>query len=121
MTTDLEFGPQDGWLIARLNGTHYLAEVPAMYQQIAEACLQAGVKRVLVDISRARIPLSVPDKFTIGEQTTIFSRHGLKVAALVSAAQVLANNFGELVARNRGVNLRVFTRRRPAEDWLLGD
>jgi hypothetical protein len=61
------------------------------------------------------------DRFWSGEKAVVFSQFGIKVAATCPPGLVDARRLGELVARNRGVDVRVFLDHVEAEQWLLGE
>jgi len=62
---------------------------------------------------------SLADKFFLGDRAQIFARYKLKVAYVNLPERVDPKRFGEMVARNRRVDARVFTDVEEAVEWLL--
>jgi hypothetical protein len=93
--------------------------IPQRFEQLAARCRLANLNRLLVDVTRARMPLSTLDKFEMGRRAVTFGRHGIQVAVVATPDQIDPHRFGELVAINRGVNIRLFTETRAAEEWLM--
>jgi len=58
-------------------------------------------------------------RFNFAEKSQAFAGHTIKVAVVARPEHLDTQRFGELVARNRGVNLRGFTDYQAAEKWLL--
>ena len=55
----------------------------------------------------------------MGERTQIFLFHGITIAWVDNPERKGVFGFGEIVARNRCVNGRVFTDLQAAGEWLL--
>ena len=82
-------------------------------------CHRRETNKTLLDVTGAHKESSLADKYFLGEKSQIFARYKLKVAYVNRPERVDPNGFGEMVARNRGVNVRVFTNVEDAEEWLL--
>jgi len=108
-----------GYLAARFVGEGRPDEAIQQFALIAEHCKSANCKRLLIDFTAVQGKISIVDRYNLGEKSRIFALRNLKVATVVTEEQFDAERFGELVARNRGVNLRIFTDPRAAEEWLL--
>lgn len=108
-----------GYLVARFTGAGVPGEAAQQFELIAEQCRRAKKNKLLIDITQYAVKASLADRFYAGERFQIFARYGITVAFVCTLEQVDPKRFGELVARNRGVNLRTFTDLRSAEEWLL--
>ncbi len=74
-----------------------------------------------MNISTIKAVPSFSERFRAGERAVIFSEFGLKVAVVASPEQVEPRRLAELVAQNRGVDVRIFLDLAAAEEWLLGE
>jgi hypothetical protein len=101
------------------SGGHVAEEVWLQFETVAEHCKRAKKDKVLIDTRRAEGKVSFVDRFLIGERTRIFASYGLKVVFVDRPERIDPQKFGELVARNRGVHVRIFSDFHAAEEWLL--
>jgi hypothetical protein len=87
---------------------------------MAEHCKRANKNKLLVDFTEAYVEASLTDRYILGEQAQIFARYKvIKTASVTRPERVDPEGFGEMVARNRGVNARGFTNVGDAVEWLL--
>jgi hypothetical protein len=100
-------------------GRHVVEEVCRQFETVAEHCKRTKKDKVLIDTRQAEGKVSFVDRFLIGERTRIFACYGLKVVFVDRPERIDPQKFGELVARNRGVNVRIFSDFHSAEEWLL--
>jgi hypothetical protein len=120
MSLQLQIQEIPGYLAAKFTGAGTAEEVWRRYELIAERCKRANKNKLLLDFTEAHVERSLADKYILGEQAQIFARYKvIKAAAVASPGQFDPERFGEMVARNRGVNGRVFTSIEDAEEWLL--
>jgi hypothetical protein len=63
---------------------------------------------------------TITQRFGIMEDWATASAGQIKVALVVQAWLINPQRFGVLVARNRGLNIAVFTSEQDASAWLLG-
>jgi hypothetical protein len=61
-----------------------------------------------MNISAIKAVLSFPHRYRAGERMVIFSEYGIKVAVVASLSLVEPRRLAELVAQNRGVEVRIF-------------
>ena len=95
-------------------------EVCEQFELIAEHCDRASKNKLLLDCTDTHGDLSLVERFWLGDRAETFMFHHLiKVAVVGRPEQLDRKKFGEMVARNRRVNARVFTNVRAAEKWLL--
>lgn len=83
---------------------------------IAERCKAARRWRVLIDLTPMQGAVSNFDRFMLGQQAAKMWGRRIKVAVITNAETV--NRFFENVAVNNGGNVRMFTDREEAVDWL---
>ena len=109
---DIRVFPQDGFLEVDFLGEFSVARFRAQLDAAVRACAEHGARRLFIDYSRlAPIPGTL-ERYEI-------SSYGARVACLATPEQI-GDKFGALVARNRGLNVDVFTDRPEAIRWLLG-
>jgi hypothetical protein len=82
----------------------------------------AGRRSVLVDVRgvRGRVP-TILDRFDIGVHMAVLHLEHtprIRIALLGDEPMIHPERFGEIVARNRGADARVFTIEADALDWL---
>jgi hypothetical protein len=120
MSMQLQIEEMPGHLAAKFAGAGTAEEVWRRYELIAERCERANKNKLLLDFTETYVETSLADKYILGEQAQIFARYKvIKVAAVARPEQVDPERFGEMVARNRGVDGRVFTNAEDAKGWLL--
>lgn len=88
---------------------------------IAEAMAETGCHKVLVDFTTAEGPVSLMERLEMAEVLAATTPRTMKLAAVVTRQQLDPQRFGETIARNKGVNMRVFLDRDRALRWLLSD
>jgi hypothetical protein len=119
MSIQLQIEEMPGYLAAKFTGAGASEEVWRQFELIAEHCDRAGKNKLLLDVTEAHKESSLADKYFLGEKSQIFARYKLKVAYVNRPERVDPKGFGEMVARNRRVDARVFTNVEEAEEWLL--
>ncbi|MGA2505068.1 MAG: hypothetical protein ABSG01_13335 [Anaerolineales bacterium] len=107
------------YLVADFSGAGDLDEVSQQFGLLAERCLAAKKSRLLIDTSAVQSVPAFTERFRAGERAVVFGYNGIKIAMVSTPGQVDPKLLGELVARNRGVNGRVFTDLAAAKRWLL--
>ena len=99
-----------------------MAIVSSLVTEIAQPALEHGYSKILIDVRELDGLLSGLSSYKV--VTEDFQRLrglGLKKAAIVDRPLPnLRIRLFELVARNRGFNLKVFDDPEKALDWLLG-
>jgi len=85
------------------------------FQTGADAALP---KRLLLDLLSVSGALQMPDQFQVASSSVNAFRRFNRIA--VVQAPRANNGFGALVAKNRGLNMRVFGAEPDALKWLLG-
>jgi len=108
-----------GYLAARFIGAAEPSEGLRHFESIADHCRRTINNKLLIDITRFDVRLTVTTRFLAGEKLEIFAVQRIKVAIVGRPEQLDPGRFAMLVARNRGVNVEVFTDFQSAEEWLL--
>ena len=119
MSIRLQIEEMPGYLVARFVGAGSAEESWQQFELIAVRCKRANNNKLLIDSTGVQTKVSIEDTYRLGERFKIFARHGLKIAIVTTPEQIDQERFAELVARNRGVNITVFTDVKAAEKWLL--
>jgi hypothetical protein len=108
------------YLASRFTGTGAPEEIWRQFELIAEHCKRANKNRLLLDFTEFHAGISLADRYFLVTSARIFAQYKLiKTAYVARPEQVDSKKFGELVARNRWINARVFTNIEDAEEWLL--
>jgi hypothetical protein len=96
--------PEEGW---------------RQFELIAEHCKRTKKDKLLIDITKAKLEISLVERFQAAKSAQIFASHEIKVALIAISEQMDSQKFFTLAARNRGVNVDAFTDLHAAEEWLL--
>ena len=104
-------------------GTYALADAIALYAEAFEITARAGRDAVLIDVRQitGREP-GLTDRYDQAVAVAEFQAARLpriRVAILGHEPMVHPERFGEIVAQNRGAQVRVFTDESAALAWLL--
>jgi hypothetical protein len=118
----LNLEDKGGYLEAIPRGKRTRETVSALTEEIAKACIEVHCSKILVDVKELEGLLKVLDSYNIVTQDfrKLRGKGIQKVAIVDQAAPGLGGWFIETVAVNRGFNLRVFSDRKLALEWLLG-
>ena len=119
MGLQLQMEQMPGYLAARFTGAGVAEEVSRQYELIAEHCKRAKCDKLLIDTTKSESEVSILERFFVAVRTQVFLFHDIKIAWVDNPARIHPQKFGEMVARNRLVNLRVFSNFQDAEEWLL--
>jgi hypothetical protein len=116
--TRFEYTPE--WLHVHARGAFDVPWLTGFVTEVMAAAKAAdpALPAILVDVRELTGPR--PDGMTLYDLGVLASRDiiGVRVAFVASEAFVDPRRFGESVARNRGLNLRVFTDMNEALGWL---
>lgn len=113
-----EYRPE--YLYVYVSGEHDSYEISLRYwREIADECSKNEVKKVLIDED-------IPEAISMGEMYRLASEipqlgfFGIRIAFVDRyIEQQDSNEFGELVAQNRGMYGKIFNDFNAAETWLL--
>jgi hypothetical protein len=106
------------------SGPYSGSEARRVGEEAHREAVRADRKALLIDVRNVtgRVP-GIFERFEIGVRTAAHYRaHDprIRLAVLGDEPMIHPERFGELVARNRGADARVFTDETLALDWLLG-
>jgi hypothetical protein len=115
----IDFADRGAYLFARLDAESDSLEAALdSWHRIASRCRALGLRRVLVE-EHIKDRLSSLDLFHLTSQIPRIAS-GVRVAFVDVIPDHFEHNlFGETVARNRGLTVRVFHTTSEAEAWLL--
>ena len=119
MGIQLQMEQMPGYLAARFTGVTTPDEALQQTESIAEHCKRTKNNKLLIDITRLGVKVSLADRFFAAEGLVTFARNRIKVAVVDIPERIDPGKFDVLVAQNRGVNIEAFTDFRAAEEWLL--
>src|SRR5262245_13394734 len=119
MNFQLQIEQMPSYLVARFIGAGVADEIWPQFESIAEHCKYTKNNKVLIDVTRAEAKFSLLDRFLGGGSARIFAVYNIKVAGVDTPERIDSEKFGVLVARNRGVNVDMYTDFQAAEEWLL--
>lgn len=101
-------GPEDSYAVSRY-----------LWTTVAAQCRQTGMTRVLV-VENLGSPSSINETYRVTTELDEIGMSGIKIAFVdLVETQDTINQFGELVANNRGINAKIFRSVDEAEAWLL--
>jgi hypothetical protein len=120
MSYDLAIEEQPSFLHAKVSGTHNAENVHRFLVDVHEAWVQRKCSAVLLEMKLRGPSLGVLGIFNIISERAPYA-YGLKQIAYVDACpehDPEQARFAETVARNRGVNVRLFGTVDEAAGWL---
>ncbi len=114
-----EFELRKGYLYARFHGDFNAMNNIEHFRATLEECKSRGCDRALCDLSTEVGVISFLSRFHIGGEVASFWDNRIKIALLGRPDQIDKDQFGVTVARNRGVNVSIFTDQDRAVEWLM--
>lgn len=118
----ITFEERSEYLYVYVTGDHDSYEISrAFWLEVAEVSRKTGCKKVLLeeDIPEA---VSISDMYHLVSELPQMGFYGFRIAFIDRyAEQNDLNEFGELVAVNRGMMGKIFNDINAAEEWLLLD
>jgi hypothetical protein len=119
MSARLQIEQMPGYLAAKFSGACTAEQAWRQFELIAERSRRANKNKLLLDLRECGGAIYLADRYFFAESARIFARYKLiKTAYLARPEQVDSQKFGEMVARNRWINARIFTNLKDAEEWL---
>jgi hypothetical protein len=117
---DLTYDEKERYVWALCSGPWTIDELCSKPPLILAECQARRLNLLLVDLSKMESrELPTGERFQIAASIMMFAGKLRKVAVLASTDVIDPEKFGERVARNRGVNVRVFSSLELAQRWLL--
>ena len=106
------------FMSVKVAGPAVLSDIFALIDELADESIRMGSKRLLIDLTQVQQTFKFSGHFAIGERASLSLSHLERVASLVAGDQ--RRGTSEQVARQRGVQLRVFVSKAEALGWLNG-
>jgi hypothetical protein len=116
----IEFVPRERYLEARHRGAYSHEAYKTFIARCMDACGEHGMSLLFVDItSLTGFHPNAAQRFEMG---SIAAKRGNRLdrIAILGTPEQVEQQFGTLVARNRGLNVQAFTDRDEALRWLIG-
>src|SRR5215471_8151375 len=130
MASHLEITPLRNYLSASITGECSLAEAKDHFKQILDACVEYKLPRILIDVRTVTIllPMTTVKRFDFAEflaraywESPARQLKDFRLAYVGSPAHVDPGGFGETVARNRGINVKITTKMDDALAWIQAE
>ncbi len=117
---ELTYRDERRFVWACIAGPWKIDEICGAPELVLAECLARKQVLLLVDLTALDLqPVTTLDRYRLGSSLISFSGKLRKVACAAKPEFIDPRKFGEQVARNRGVNLRVFDDLGAAQRWLL--
>ena len=111
---------RDGdWIVGTIRGSADVATATGFFPVFSVAARKRGIRAGLLDVTDLRVTFREFDRYFFGSMASQVWPP-LPLAVLGREPVIDPSRFGELVARNRGMNVRAFTDRAEALRWLEG-
>ncbi len=126
MNMNLDITREKGYLCAHVTGEFFLAEANDCVVSIFEAVAQHGLQKVLVDCRQLKGEPTTLERFVhstfavreMGRFADAGVLRGTRFAYVGNEPLIDRNRFGETVAVNRGLNVKVSLSKQEALQWL---
>lgn len=118
MSHQIEITKAEGYLQLTFSGPFSPAGAKDSIDAMVSACAREGCPKVLFDCRPMTGDLTVSDRFETGTYVASKIPGQVKIAMLGREDQISDDDFFETVARNRGVNIIVFSDSDAALEWL---
>lgn len=119
MSYQIDYDPQQGVIFITVENLLNMARLTEIARQVAATSEAQQCLRILYDMSRAEIDVSMVDIYNSPQKMDEAHISRRTRRALVTPPGFDKGMFLETVTRNRGHNLRVFTDYDVAKEWLL--
>ena len=108
----------EDYILFELSGEFEFKYLENIFSVIKNRCSDNNKNKAMINCQKTiNMFSSEIQRFYIGKTIAAKLGRGTKLAAVISVQKF--NKFGEMVARNRGANMKVFTTREEAKNWLL--
>ncbi len=118
MGHQLHYNPDIDCIELIVEGVFNMARLKQIALEVAKLSGESGCQRILNDMSRATIEVSLTEAYSSPQQMDESGICRSTRRALVVPPDFDLARFLETVTRNRGHNLKVFTERDEALNWL---
>jgi hypothetical protein len=116
----IKFEPRPDYLYAYVGGEHDSVSISlAFWREIADECRKTQAKKILIE-EDIKESVTMLEGYQIAEEIPRMGFANVLIAFVDRfLEQQNLNEFGELVATNRGLRAKVFNNVEEAEKWLL--
>ena len=115
----IELEDRGEYLYALVGGKMLTPQIAKMYwDEIAAMCLKLGKSKILIEKEFIK-SVSAPEMLEMGVYLGEILA-GTKIAFLDRYKNESVNELGKVVARNKGVIMKIFKNTEEAENWLTG-
>lgn len=118
MSLRLKIIKRKEYMVANFSGQGSLEKISGQFAALADQCRAAKLSKLLINLSALKGALTFAARYQAGERAVTFLAGSIKVAVVGTTDQKDPGLLGEMVARNRGVIVRVFTDLAEAKRWL---
>lgn len=115
----IELEDRGEYLYALVGGKMLTPQIAKMYwNEIAEVCSELGKSKILIEKEFIK-SVSAPEMLEMGVYLGEILA-GTKIAFLDRYKNESVNELGKVIARNKGVIMKIFKNTEEAENWLTG-
>jgi hypothetical protein len=109
---------RDGYALVEYRGVFSAEALRGQTPGVAEAVSALDASAVMFDISHTAGQRSVEERASLLDESAAWLSGMSRVAVVARPGQLFAGRPGQSAAAEAGVNMRVFTDRDQAEEWL---
>jgi hypothetical protein len=119
---EIHFDEEPGFVRVRFTGLWSIPKDSPVTKRVLEECRGRKKDLLLIDFSGVENQkLSLAERFRLGVSALGFAGKLRRIAVIGRPDLLDGQRFGEMVARNRGINIRAFNTPDDATQWLLAD
>ena len=116
---DVKLESVDCFLLATLTGRVWLEEALALGKVVFDVAAEKSFSRILFDCHAVEGELTIVDRYDIGEGLAEYCKSQSMVPSVALLGKLpTVTGFGAHIARNHGLDVKVFSERQAAVDWL---
>jgi len=116
----MEVALHETYLHATVYGAHTPENALRFLRDVHEACVANRKDSVLLDMRFDGPTMGTSSIFSVVQERSSMGRELRRIAYVDAARDPEKTKFAETVARNRGVNVRLFGSVEEAKQWLAG-
>jgi hypothetical protein len=117
MGLHIDWEQHEAYGVVRLTGAPSLGQILSFMELLAVESQSWNHGRLLADLRGVTTIRSFTEQFTLGEEAARKLKHLRRIASVVPPERLTRNS--ERPARQRGLDLKVFTDEAEALQWLL--